>query len=90
VAVVLTPVQTVVTVAVVLTPVQTAVTVAVVLTPVQTTQIRKNVHNQTIQNTVNTSTHITKTPTYTHSHNTYTHLHPPIYDWVSPVCNLTF
>ena len=43
--------------------------VAVVLTPVQTKQIRINIHKrnnkntvQTIQNTVNTSTYITKTP----------------------------
>ena len=46
--------------------------VAVVLTPVQTKQIRINTHKrnntkntvQTIQYTVNTSTHITKTPTH--------------------------
>jgi len=45
--------------------------VAVVLTLVQTKQIRMNIHKgnntkntvQTMQNTVNTSTHITKTPT---------------------------
>jgi hypothetical protein len=47
--------------------------VAVVLTPIQTKQITINIHKrnntkntvQTIQNTVNTSTHITKTPTHT-------------------------
>jgi hypothetical protein len=56
--------------------------VAVVLTLVQTKQIRINTHKrndtkdtpQTIQNTVNTSTHITNTPTHTHAH-TYTHPH---------------
>jgi uncharacterized protein (UPF0333 family) len=45
--------------------------VAVVLTPVQTKQIRINTHKRNntkktvhiIQNTVNTSTHITETPT---------------------------
>jgi len=50
--------------------------VAVVLTIVQTKQIRINIHKrnntkntvQTIQNTVNTSTHITKIPTHTHIH----------------------
>ena len=50
--------------------------VAVALTPVQTKQIRINIHKrnntkntvQTIQNTVNTSTHVTKTPTRTHTH----------------------
>jgi len=49
--------------------------VAVVPTLVQTKQIRLNVHKQnstknavqTIQNTVNTIIHITKTPTYTHN-----------------------
>jgi hypothetical protein len=49
--------------------------VAVVLTPVQTKQIRINTYKrnntkytvQTIQNTVNTGTHITKTPTRTHT-----------------------
>jgi len=48
--------------------------VAVVLRPVQTKQIRLNIHKrnntkntvQTIQNTVNRSKHITKTPTHTH------------------------
>jgi len=57
--------------------------VATVLTPVQTKHIRINilVHKrnntkraQTIQNTVNTSTHITKTPTHYKTH-TYTHPH---------------
>ena len=56
--------------------------VAVVLTLVQTKQIRINIHKrnntkdtvQTIQNTVNTSTHITKTPTLYKTH-TYTHPH---------------
>ena len=56
--------------------------VAVVLTPVQTKQIGINTHKrnntknivQTIQNTVNTSTHITKTPTHYKTH-TYTHPH---------------
>ena len=42
--------------------------VAVVLTPVQTKQVRINTHKQTIQNTVNTSTHITKTPTQISQH----------------------
>jgi ribosomal protein L31 len=50
--------------------------VAVVRTLVQTKQIRINIHNgnhpqytaQAIQTTVNTSTHITKTPTHTHTH----------------------
>jgi len=59
--------------------------VPAVLTPVQTKQIRINIHKrnntktvQTTQNTVNTSTHITKTlthyktPTRTHTH---THIH---------------
>ena len=55
--------------------------VAVVLTLVQTKQIinvhkRNNTKNtvQSIQNTVNTSTHIIKTPTHIHTH-TYTHPH---------------
>jgi len=50
--------------------------VAVVLTLVQKKQIKINIHKgnnttntvQTIQNTVNTSTHVTKTHTYTHTH----------------------
>jgi hypothetical protein len=46
--------------------------VAAVLTPVQTEQIRINIHKRnntkTVQNAVNTSTHITKTPTHTHNH----------------------
>jgi len=54
--------------------------IAVVLTPVQTEQIRINIHKrnntkttvQRVQNTVNTSTHITKTPTRYKTH-TYTH-----------------
>jgi hypothetical protein len=57
--------------------------VAVVLTPVQTKQIRINIYKrnntkitvQTIQNTVNTSTHITKTPTH---YEIYTYTHPQI------------
>jgi len=56
--------------------------VAVVLTPVQTKQIRINMHKrnntkntvQTIQNTVNASTHITETPTLYKTH-TYKHPH---------------
>ena len=56
--------------------------VAVVLTLVQTKQIRKNIHkrnNTKIQykqykNTINTSTHITETPTHYKTH-TYTHPH---------------
>jgi len=56
--------------------------VAVVLTLVSTKQIRINIHKrnitkntvQTIQKTVNTSTHITKTPTHYETH-IYTHPH---------------
>ena len=56
--------------------------VAVVLTLLKTKQIRINIHKRnntyntirTIQNTVNTSTHITKTPTHYKTH-TYTHPH---------------
>jgi len=56
--------------------------VAVVVTLVQTKQIRINIHKpnntkdtiQTIKNTVNTSTHITKTPTHYKTH-IYTHPH---------------
>ena len=56
--------------------------VAVVLTLVQTKQIIINVHKgnntkytvQIIQNTVNTSIHITKTPTHYKTH-TFTHPH---------------
>jgi hypothetical protein len=56
--------------------------VAVVLTLVQTKQTRINVHKrnntkntvQKIQNTVNTSTHITKTPTHTQTHTNYEEL----------------
>jgi len=57
--------------------------VAVVLTLVQTKQIRINVRKRnytkknsvkTIQNTVNTSTYITKSPTQYKTH-TYTHPH---------------
>jgi hypothetical protein len=55
--------------------------VAVVLTLVQTKQIRINIQKgnnkktvQTIQNTVNTSTYITKTPKHYKTH-TYTHPH---------------
>jgi len=48
--------------------------VAVVLTLVQTKQIRINVHKgYNTQNTVNTSTHITKTPTH---YKTHKHTHP--------------
>ena len=55
---------------------------AVVLTLVQKKQIRISIHKrnntkntvQTIQNAVNTSTHITKTPTLCKTH-TYTHPH---------------
>ena len=69
---------------------------AVVLTPVQTKQIRINIHKrnntkntvQTMENAVNTSTHITKTPTHynpppphTHTH-TLTHTHPNITEQV--------
>jgi len=53
--------------------------VAVVLTLVQTKQIRKHIHKrnnpktvQTIQNTVNTSTHITKTPMQLSKHTNIT------------------
>jgi len=57
--------------------------VAVVLTLVQTKQLRLNTHKrcntkntvQTIQNTVNTSTHTTKTPIHCKTH---THTHPHI------------
>ena len=56
--------------------------VTVVLTLVQTKQIRLNIHKwndtkntvQTIQNTVNTSMRITKTPTHYKTHR-YTHPH---------------
>jgi len=56
--------------------------VAIVLTLVQTKQIRINIHKrnnpkntvQKIHSTVNTSTHVTKTPTHYKTH-TYTHLH---------------
>jgi len=55
--------------------------VAIVLTLVQTKQIihirkRNNTKNtvQTVQNTVNTNIHITKTPTHYKTH-TYTHPH---------------
>jgi hypothetical protein len=61
--------------------------VAAVLTLVQTKQIRINIHKrnntkntvQTIQNTVNTSTHITKTPTHTHTHTLQNKLKQPQY-----------
>jgi len=54
--------------------------VAVVLPLVETKQIRINIHKrndtkntvQTIQNTVNTGTHITKTPTHYKAH-TFAH-----------------
>ena len=56
--------------------------VAVVFTLVQTKQIRINIHKQnntkntvqTMQDTVNKSTRITKTPTHNKTH-TYTHPH---------------
>ena len=56
--------------------------VAVVITPVQTKQIEINIHKrnntrntvQAIQNTVNRSTHITKTPTQLSKH---PHIHTP-------------
>jgi len=42
---------------------------AVVLTLVQTEQIRISIHKgNNTKNTVNTSTHVTKTPTHTHNH----------------------
>jgi hypothetical protein len=55
---------------------------AVTVTLVEAKKIRISVHNQnntnnrvqTTQNTVNTSTHITKTPSHYKSH-TYTHTH---------------
>jgi hypothetical protein len=61
--------------------------VAVVFTLVQTKQIRINIHKrnntkntiQTIQNTVHTSTHITKTPTLTHTHTLQNKLKQPQY-----------
>jgi len=58
--------------------------VAVVHTLVQTRQVRINIHKrnntkntaQTMQDTVNTSLHITKTPTHTHTHTLqYSHAH---------------
>jgi capsular polysaccharide biosynthesis protein len=62
--------------------------VTAVLTPVQTKQTRINIHKrnnkktvQTIQNTVNTSTRITKTPTQLSEHPHITnpaHTHPHI------------
>jgi len=48
--------------------------VALVPTLVQAKQIRINMYKQTIQNTVNTSTYITKTPTHYKNHK-YTHPH---------------
>ena len=57
--------------------------VAAVLTLIQTKQIRININEtiqntvQTIQNTVYTSTHITKTPTYTHTHTLQNQLKQP-------------
>jgi hypothetical protein len=55
--------------------------VAVFLTPVQTKQIRVIYINETIQKTkykqhktVNTSTHIIKTPTHTHTHTVHNKL----------------
>ena len=61
--------------------------VAVVLTLVQIKQIRINVRKQnntkntlqTIRNTVNTSTHITKTPTPTHNETLQNNLKQPQY-----------
>ena len=55
--------------------------VAVVLTLVQTKQVRINVHktiqkhSTTIQNTVNTSIHVIKTPTH---YKTHIHTHPHV------------
>ena len=56
---------------------------AVVLTLAQTKQIRINIHKwnntknrvQTLQNTVNTNIHITKTPTHYNPPSTHTHTH---------------
>jgi hypothetical protein len=61
--------------------------VAVVLPLVQTKQIKININKrnntkstvQTIQNSVNTSTHITKTPTHTHTHTLQNKLKQPQY-----------
>jgi hypothetical protein len=61
--------------------------VAVVLTLIQTKQIWINIHRrsntkntvQTIQNTVNTSIHITKTRTHTHTHILQNKLKQPQY-----------
>jgi hypothetical protein len=61
--------------------------VTAVLTLAQTKQIRINIHKrdntsntvQTIQNMVNTSTHITKTPTHTHAHTLQNKLKQPQY-----------
>ena len=60
---------------------------AVVLTSVQTNQIRINIHKRnntknttpTIQNTVNTSLCITKTPTHTHTHTLQNNIKQPQY-----------
>jgi len=41
---------------------------------------------QTIQNTVNTSTHFTKTPTHTHTHtlqNPQTHMHTHAHSYIT-------
>jgi hypothetical protein len=61
--------------------------VAVVLTLVQTKHIRINIHKrnntknavQTIQNTLNTIIHVTKTPTHTHTHTIQNKLKQPQY-----------
>jgi len=71
--------------------------VAVVPTLVGTKQIRINIHKRkdiktqykTIQNTVNTSTHITKTHTHTQTHThitkpTHTHTHKHTHTLQSP------
>ena len=58
-----------------------------VLTLAQTKQIRINIQKrnniknteQTIQNTLNTSMHITKTPTHTHTHTLQSKLKQPHY-----------
>jgi len=60
--------------------------VAIVLTLVQTKQIRICINEtiqkntvQTIQNTVNRSIHITKTPTHTHTHTLQRNFRQPQY-----------
>ena len=69
---------------------------AVLLTLVQTKQIRIYVHKrnnttntvQTIQNTVNTSKQITKTPTHTHTHTLQNKLKQPQYKLKQTQCNI--